>query len=249
MKLICLIFLYSITVLPSHCQDGDTLFIDYDKNYFREIVKDTLRSRYILTKTTYPDIDYHYPLDSLNFYIIPLLSLQMDKASDFNCGDLVERYVDFNIQPDRFKVILEYKQEIVGYFLTNYFYEEKKSRSNNGYDILNRISFQNKTGPKIIDGQFGNIEIYKLTKDFFTFRIPQINADCILEDGNIFVVEVYNNSYKQIPINKYVREEYGKNWIRKLNDKKRNSLFKNHKKGNLNKTSNGIPYIKLSIKD
>ncbi|WP_350292610.1 hypothetical protein [uncultured Croceitalea sp.] len=247
MKLITVILLYITTLFTCYPQDIDTIVINYDKNYIRNLVKDSLWSRYNLTKSYDSNIVTEYPLDSLKFNIIPFFYFNQKKISKYKCVDFIEDYINFDVQNDKLKVVLDYKNEMIGYFLTQFFYDEKNPKDNSNYDILNKISFQTYTQPKIIDGQFDNINIFELRRFFFLFTLQPINAVCLIENGKIYVITAYKlGNYKKIALNEYIHEKYGKRGVRKIYSRNKKNRYEKCRKCNRKKdVSNGL-FIKLN---
>jgi hypothetical protein len=235
---ITLTFVIAIVTYCSFSQPVDTISITYDKKYYNEIFKDSLNSRYSISKKFYESLDQHYPLEDLVIYPIPILNLTQDGIETNTCKLCIENFVDFNFKKDNFRVIIYYNDEIVGHFLAKY-YQTKEQET---YHILNKIEFQNAAEPKIIDGFWGHVEEFELVKDHFMFYLQPFGVPCVVDQGKIFVLKKpkTTNVVEKIPINKYFNLDF-----RKL--KKQNSLVENLKK--LKKNKNDFLYLDIEFNE
>ncbi len=105
---ITLTFVIAIVTYCSFSQPIDTIRITYDKKYYNEIFKDSLISRYSISKKFYESLYQHYPLEDLVIYSIPILNLTQDGIETNTCKLCVENFIDFDFKKDNFQVIIYY---------------------------------------------------------------------------------------------------------------------------------------------
>lgn len=191
-------------------QTTDTIKINFDKDVYEQVLKDSLISRYKYTKDKAikeGSLDIieclnKYPIDKIQTYLMPRFNFKSDKINDYICGDNIELYIDFENVDYSEIVILVSKEKIIGHFFMSYYIDP--------LGFFNSILFEICDSPITLSVEGVYYSNLIKEKKSLAFEISGFSGHFIIDEGILYVITNSYGNFTKIPANEYITNEIGR---------------------------------------
>jgi hypothetical protein len=240
LKSIKIILSIIVTINSALSQEGDKINLiefDFQSTVYEKMATDSVKTLYNRQKEYYfknkeaihesiynKAISLNYPLDELDFHIIPKYRLYRDAEKKFNCKSYIENFIVFN-EPNKYlKVLIKAKDNFIGVVdVPNYIFEYQRIYTPDVFTIhlrtqyvtsyLNEFVFTNMSKYKIIQERKENFffELYGLDNIIF-----EIDKNSGLLYANYFGMFIDEEVVPRMLANEFIRKYIGEKIIIEL---------------------------------
>ncbi|RNL68618.1 hypothetical protein ED312_23095 [Sinomicrobium pectinilyticum] len=217
-KLILAITFILLNVKVMYSQ-RDTLEVDVNLLEYKKVADNTLNENFFISsnlpENVFQIIDslklipYHYKLEDLKTYSIPVFKLKRD-ADSYDCNKNIIRFIDFTNNYYKQHVNIEFKDSLIS--MTSVEIEKKQLK--HPLDYMPYLLFLD-DGKTLLP--LPGFDVYaikeRLEKKFFTFFIEGFDPYFVINEGRMYAVKMvntYNGKKDLLPkdLMEYIRPEF-----------------------------------------
>jgi hypothetical protein len=231
-KLLLLIFISLNAFAQKNDITKDTLFINFNKNLYLIIAKDSIKKLYNAqqdlivknVKLQTEAISLNYKFNNLNFVSIPTYRIKRDAFKEYNCESNIEYFIQFN-EFNKYQDVLVKKDKTIlsKISVPNFDIEIERINNPTGAFFINKQMYEDFYLKKFLyfkDENFIINKIFNARKENFFFNIfgiKNILFEIDSSDNLIYANEIwYPEERERLPINEFIRKYIGQNIIKEF---------------------------------